>query len=184
MRRITFMAVAMLLAGTAIADKAADDFRRERSPKNGAAKDALEGKAPPALQVKGWVNADGGKGVDLASLKGKVVVLDFWGTWCGPCRAAMPKLKELLAKHKDAGLVIIGVHTTNGGDQMADFVKKESLPWASAVDDEGKTVKAFAVDSYPDYYLIDRSGNLRVADLANGELDKAVEALLKEPAPK
>ena len=129
-------------------------------------------------------HTEGGKGVTLDALRGKVVVLDFWGVWCGPCRAAMPHLKELHAKHKDAGLVIIGVHTTNQGDQMADFVKKEALPWAAAVDDDGKTVKAFHVDSYPDYYVVDRSGKLRVADLANGELDRVVEALLKEPAPK
>lgn len=62
--------------------------------------------------------------------------------------------------------------------QLVDFWR--DLTWPVALDAEGETVKAFAVDSYPDYYLIDRRGNLRVADLANSELDRAVEILLNE----
>jgi len=168
----------LLLPLVAIAEDSKDDFKRERK-EGDTSKDALEGKAPPALQVENWLNTDG-KPLDLAKLKGKVVVLDFWGTWCGPCRAAMPHLKELYAKHKDDGLVVIGVHTTGQGDEMAAYVKEESLPWPVAVDVDDKTVGAFHVDGYPDYYVIDRTGNLRVADLANKELDRVVETLLKE----
>ncbi len=57
-----------------------DDFRRERNEKTGAQKDALEGKTAPELAVDGWMNT-GGKSLNLKSLRGKVVVLDFWGTW-------------------------------------------------------------------------------------------------------
>jgi thiol-disulfide isomerase/thioredoxin len=131
--------------------------------------------------VKDWLNTDG-KALKLEDLKGKVVVLDFWGTWCPPCRAAMPHLKELYHKHKDDGLVVIGIHTTNGGEKMEAFVKEQKLDWPIALDVDAKTVKAFHVDSYPDYYLIDRAGNLRVADLVNGDLDRAVGILLKEKA--
>ncbi len=63
---------------------------------------------------------------------------------------------------------------------MADFVKKEKIPYPVAIDTEGKTVEAFAVDSFPDYYVIDRSGRVRVADLANAELDRVIEILLRE----
>lgn len=72
---------------------------------------------------------------------------------------------------------------------MADFVKKEKIPYPVAYDLEGKTVEAFAVDSFPDYYVIDRSGRVRVADLVNAELDRVIEILLREqpggtdPAP-
>jgi len=163
-----------------IAAGTSDDFKRE-TPRTD--KDPLEGKPPPALSVTHWLNAPDG-GIKLADLKGKVVLLDFWGTWCGPCVASMPHMKELYNKHKDQGLVIIGIHTTSGGEKMADFVKKESLPWAIALDVDEKTVKAFAVDSYPDYYLIDRAGKLQVADIVNSEVDRAVDVLLKEPVPK
>ena len=176
-----FLALAFWLAlvpVTRAVEEPKDGFKRERK-EGDTAKDALEGKKPPELQVEGWLNTEG-KEIKLAELKGKVVVLDFWGVWCGPCRAAMPHLKELYAKHKEDGLVVIGVHTTNQGEKMPDYVQEEALPWPVAVDAEKKTVAAFQVDSYPDYYVIDRAGNLRVADLANSELDRVVEALLKE----
>ncbi len=95
----------------------------------------------------------------------------------------MPHLLELVAKHKDQGLVVIGVHTTNGGDKMAAFVAEQKIPYATAIDVDNETTKAFAVDSYPDYYLIDRAGNLRVADLQNAAVDAAIATLLAEPAP-
>ena len=161
----------------------ADDFKREGTGEQRAAKDKLEGKTPPKLEVEDWVNTDG-KALKLADLAGKVVVLDFWGVWCPPCREAMPHLKELYEKHKKDGLVVIGVHTTRRGGEMADYVKEQKLPWPIAVDVEEKTVKAFRVDSFPDYYLIDRAGNLRVADLANKDLDRAVEVLLAEKPPE
>lgn len=92
----------------------------------------------------------------------------------------MPHLIELHNKFKDKGLVIIGVHSKNGSEKAAKFVKDQKIPYAIALDSEGKTVKSFAVDSYPDYYLIDKAGNLRVADLANSALDKTIEVLLAE----
>lgn len=95
----------------------------------------------------------------------------------------MPHLLELAQKHKDAGLVVIGVHTTNGADKMAAFVEEQKISYAVCTDIDNATTKAFAVDSYPDYYLIDRAGNLRVADLQNAALDDAIATLLAEKAP-
>lgn len=94
----------------------------------------------------------------------------------------MPHLKELAAKNQDRGLVVIGVHTQGGGDKMQGFVEEQGIGYPVALDTDGETVKAFAVDSYPDYYLVDRSGKLRFADLANAEVDRAVETLLAEKA--
>lgn len=95
----------------------------------------------------------------------------------------MPHLKELSAKYKDRGLVVIGVHTTSAGEKMPAFVKEQGIGYAVALDIDNQTTKAFAVDSYPDYYMVDRAGKLRFADLANAEVDRAIETLLAEPAP-
>jgi thiol-disulfide isomerase/thioredoxin len=179
LRRLLSLALVLTFAGFLSAEEPKDDFQRERR-EGDTTKDELEGQAPPELQVEKWLNTEEGKELKLGHLKGKVVVLDFWGVWCGPCRAAMPHLKELYAQHKDEGLEVIGVHTTSRGEDAAAYVEEEGLPWPVAVDVEKKTVEAFRVDSFPDYYVIDRSGNLRVADLANSELDRVVEALLKE----
>jgi peroxiredoxin len=86
----------------------------------------------------------------------------------------------LAKKYKDQGLVLIAVHTSGDVDKMKQFVKEKKLEYAVCMDVDKKTVKAYAVDSYPDYYLIDKSGNLRVADLQNGDLERSIKILLKE----
>ncbi len=96
----------------------------------------------------------------------------------------MPHLIELFEKHQKDGLVILGIHSQSGHEKAAEFVKDKKIPYPIALDINGKTVEAFGADSFPDYYLIDRSGQVRVADLANGGLDDALKTLLAEPAPK
>ena len=91
----------------------------------------------------------------------------------------MPHLIEVHNKYKDQ-VVLIGVHSKKGGEKMAAFVKDKKIPYPVAHDSEGETVKAFGGDSYPDYFVIDKKGILRVADLANSELDRAIEMMLKE----
>ena len=162
-------------------DDKGDGFKRERKGDTAAAKDALEGKPAPSLNVDGWMNTDEVMGkVNLKQFEGKVVVIDFWGVWCGPCKAAIPHLVELYEKNHDKGLVVIGVHTKNQGEKMAAYVEENSIPYPVCVDTNGETVKAFHVDSYPDYYVIDKKGVLRFADLANAEVDRVIEMLLAE----
>jgi hypothetical protein len=95
----------------------------------------------------------------------------------------VPHLEELASKHADDGFVLIGVHTTGSAERMPAFVEEQGIDYPVAIDVDKATATAFAVDSYPDYHLIDRSGNLRVADCANAGIDAAVTALLAEPAP-
>ena len=135
----------------------------------------------PALAVGDWLNAkDLPKDPSLASLEGKIVVLDFWATWCGPCLAAVPKMNELARKYADKGVVLIGVCHRQGGEKMAATVKERGISYPVCVDRDGKTNEAYTVDSYPDYYLIDRQGRLRGADVSTAGLEKAIEALLAE----
>ena len=164
-----------------------DGFERERDggeAQANAAKDALEGKAPPAIHdAATWMNTRGGAPLTWNQLKGKVVLIDFWGVWCGPCRRAIPHLKELAAKYEAEGLVVIGIHTDDDAAKGPDYVREEKISYPVAFDENNEVIPRFHVDSYPDYYLIDRSGKLRFADLMNDELDRAVEMLLAEPAP-
>lgn len=137
---------------------------------------ALHGQAAPALAVKDWLNSPA---LTLAELKGKIVVLDFWATWCGPCLAAVPHTNELQAKYADKGVVIVGVCAVKGGEKMAETVKKHGIKYPVALD-TGDTLKAYLANSFPDYYVIDRQGRLRWGDIVNKDVEKAILALLAE----
>ncbi len=93
---------------------------------------------------------------------------------------AVPKLKKMSQQYADQGLVIIGVHSTKGSDKMAGVVEAQSIPYPVATDISNKTTGAYSVDGFPDYHIIDRSGNLRVADLKNGDLERTIQILLAE----
>ena len=95
----------------------------------------------------------------------------------------MPHLKKLHQENKDKGLVLIGVHSKSGSDKMEAFVEEQGIDYPVAVDREDKTMEAYGGNSYPDYFVIDRAGNLRFADLANSELERAVATLLAEEPP-
>lgn len=140
----------------------------------------LDPANPPALQLENWINHDE---ATLEELHGKVVVLDFWATWCGPCIGSIPKNNELYEAHKDDGLVVLGVCHPRGAEKMADVVAEHGIAYPTAADPDGKTIEAYHVNGFPDYYVFDRAGNLRAADVKNSKVKDVVEALLAEPAP-
>ncbi len=143
---------------------------------------ALQGTtSPPPLDVRGWINS---RALKLDELEGKVVLLDFWATWCQPCIRNIPHTNELVARYKDQGLVVIGICATKGGDRMAKIVSQHKINYPVAMDSQEHTGRKYQVNGYPDYYLIDRAGRLRVADLSNAHVEEAIQALLAEPAPK
>ncbi len=109
-----------------------------------------------------------GREVDLAKLKGKVVLVDFWATWCGPCVAEIPHVKEAYEKYHDKGFEIIGISFDGPDkDKMLKFVKDQGMPWPQYHD--GKTWKndfgvKFGINSIPRMWLFDKEGKLSDPD--------------------
>jgi len=137
--------------------------------------DSLEGLAATEI-----VDFAPDSSVDLQSLSGKVVLIEFWGSWCGPCRRLTTALQELYESQHQNGFEIIGVHTATQADRMSEYLTQQNIPWTNIVDHSGDIAEAYCVPHYPSLFLIDRRGVLRVALVHPAGLADAVASLLDE----
>jgi thiol-disulfide isomerase/thioredoxin len=128
-----------------------------------------------------------GSPVAMKDLKGKVVVIDFWATWCGPCVAEIPNMKKIYAEYKDKGVEFIGVsldqpRDKGGFDRLKEFVAKNAIEWPQYYDgkvDARAFAKSWSITFVPTVFLVDQDGNLYSAK-ARGKLEKMIPELLKK----
>ena len=110
------------------------------------------------------LSARGGKTVDLAQFKGQVVMINFWATWCGPCRQEMPLLEDIYKKYKPMGFTMLAVNVEPDSKAADDFLNKLSKPvtFPVAYDVDSKVSKLYKVPGMPSTVFVDRKGNVRV----------------------
>lgn len=99
-----------------------------------------------------------GQQLSLSHLAGRVVVLDFWATWCPPCRTSVPELRELTRKYPTDKLVLISVSADKDEKEWREFVAKKNMDWAQYRDRDHKQLDAFAIRAFPTYLVIDGDG--------------------------
>lgn len=138
---------------------------------------SLESRPMPRLQVKNWI----GEPADLDNLRGKVVVIDFWATWCGPCVRSIPHNVKLVDKYRDEDLVFIGVHDSRKGfDKAPALAQRLGINYPIGVDDAGVSQRAWRVPFWPMYAVVDRQGIVRAAGLMPRYIEPVVRQLLEE----
>lgn len=108
------------------------------------------------------ITTDEGKNISLEDLHGKVVLLDFWGTWCKPCVASVPGLRRLNEKYaKEPSFVMIGVSSDGDAEKWRAFTAKEKMAWHQYLDVDRSVQRAFGVNVFPTYILLDADGVIR-----------------------
>jgi thiol-disulfide isomerase/thioredoxin len=128
------------------------------------------------------LNTPDGKNIALSSLKGKVVLVDFWASWCRPCRAENPNVVRIYNTYKDKGFDIYSVSLDKDKDMWVKAIADDGLVWPSHVSDLGywqsSVVKQYKISGIPFTCLIDKSGNIAAKGLRGEELELKIKELL------
>jgi thiol-disulfide isomerase/thioredoxin len=135
------------------------------------------------------LTADSGQIIASGQLRGHVVLIDCWATWCGPCMAKMPKLKELLARYAKDGLTVLGINWDANAQVMRKACNERGLNWPQVfVPDDEATRELWSaagnIRSLPHILVIDREGRLQQVRVAPDQVEQAVTRLVAKPGPQ
>lgn len=102
-----------------------------------------------------------GENIKLSELKGQVVLVNFWASWCGPCRKEMPLLEELYVKYKDLGVVFLGINVESESEKALKFLQTTPVSFPILMDKANSVTELYEVDAMPTTVIIDRDGQIR-----------------------
>jgi peroxiredoxin len=145
----------------------------------------LLGTPAPDFTLPVMTGGEPGDRVKLSDMRGKAVVIDFWASWCAPCRAQAPVIEHFARQHEAKDVVVLGI-ATSGDDwrRAVEFVKSSGLGYTTLFDENDRVANAFKVQVLPTLVVIDRSGviaSVRTRTVREEELNRLVEEALAAP---
>jgi cytochrome c biogenesis protein CcmG/thiol:disulfide interchange protein DsbE len=147
--------------------------------RDGASMKAVQAPGQKAPSIEGTgVN---GESIKLSNYRGKVVLLDFWASWCGPCCNEIPHGRTLASRFSGKPFAILGISQDHRRDELAVFLQSNPVPWANIFDGNGKITSNWKVSSIPTFVLLDHNGDIRGRWVGGGqsnEIEKAVATLV------
>jgi peroxiredoxin len=137
---------------------------------------SISGEAPNFT-----LKSNSGKNIKLSELRGQVVLINFWASWCGPCRQEMPELDKLYSKYKKLGFTILGVNVEEDNTEALHIIKEDKISFPILFDSENKVSKLYDVTAMPTSIVVGRNGSMRYLHRAYkpGDIDK-YKAWVKE----
>jgi cytochrome c biogenesis protein CcmG, thiol:disulfide interchange protein DsbE len=156
-------------------------------PKFLSSKGKMAGKEAPEFSVELVLNADragtapGASSVKLSELRGKAVVIDFWATWCGPCRAEAPIVNKLAERYRGKDVVVLGVNTDDIEGKAKVFAQQEHLTYPIAFDGDRSAANAYNVQGLPTLVVVSKTGKIvaiRTGVTSESDLEELVEQAL------
>jgi thiol-disulfide isomerase/thioredoxin len=171
--------VAFLRALTTVPDQNLANAAKARM-----AREQLIGQ-PVSLQF----TATDGSSINMSELRGKVVLVDFWASWCPDCIREMPAVRQIYQKFRDKGFTIIGISLDKDEQALANFVARKLIPWPQYFDGKGwenDFARKYGVHAIPEMWLINQRGEVASTDISVEELEQKTEQLLSlnGPSPK
>jgi thiol-disulfide isomerase/thioredoxin len=167
----------LLLAAAVVSLASGSACTGNRATKSDGAAHPLARKAAPNITVK----LKDGSAFHPKDALGRVLVLDFWATWCAPCKASFPKVDAIYEKHKAQGLQVVGVNEDEDHGKVQPFLDEVKPSFLIGFDDAGRGAEAFGVETMPSSFILDRRGVIRYAHSGYHPDDAAtIEAEVEE----
>ena len=163
----------LLIASTCGAGEFPDDYFFGQRP---AGLMAIEGKPAPTLELDKWI----GDETSLEKLRGQVVVIDFWATWCGPCVAGLPTMQKVTDAFKDRGVVFYGIDLRESADKVQSFVDKKKWTFSVLLDKNGDVAKKYNVNGIPHSVVIGKDGKILNVHVGFGGAEALEKQLTEE----